>query len=180
MVNYLKAYNCRLNCQHSSDLDDGQSRFSLIRRTTIKAPDGERVCSPSVIFIHGLSTSFANHWCESVQKEQNKKNALSPPEYCLQSLSPDKISKGIYTWSLTECQGWPFNLYGYWEQISSTANGKDQISASANRLGSERWLVCTYILATRTNWNLSVNVKSICRRRILRWDWRRKRIARLF
>lgn len=44
--------------QHSSDLDDGQSRFSSTKGATSKAPDGERVNSPSDIFIHGLSTSW--------------------------------------------------------------------------------------------------------------------------
>lgn len=56
MLNYMKAYNCHLSCQHSFDLDDGLSQFSLIGGASTKAPDGERVNSPSVIFIHGLST----------------------------------------------------------------------------------------------------------------------------
>lgn len=56
MLNYMKAYNCGLSCQHSSDLDDGQSRFALISGAATKAPDGERVKIPaSVVFTHGLS-----------------------------------------------------------------------------------------------------------------------------
>lgn len=105
-----------------------------------------------------VSHSYADDWWEGIPERQNKKSLQLARNPAFQGLSLNKISTAIYTWSLTECQGWPFNLYGYREQISSTANWKDQISASANRLSSERWLVRSYVLATQANWNLSVNV----------------------
>lgn len=88
MLNYLKAYNCRLSCQHSSDLHDGQSRFSLFSGAATKAPDGERVNFQCVIFIHALSTCCqfptATQMTGWKAFQKNKiKNARSSPEYRL-------------------------------------------------------------------------------------------------
>lgn len=89
-------------CQHSSDLDDGQSRLSSIGGAATKAPDGGRVNSQSVIFIHGPSacclfpTALQMAGVKAL-KMNKKKNARSPPNTAFRVHLLIKISTAVYT-----------------------------------------------------------------------------------
>lgn len=84
MLNYLKAYNCRLSCKHSPDLHDGQSRFPLISGAATKAKSKFSVrhlysCPENVL---SVSHSYADDWWEGIPEKQNKKSprlARIPP-----------------------------------------------------------------------------------------------------
>lgn len=128
MLNYLKACNCRLSCQHSSDLHDGQSQFSLISGAATKAPDDERVNSQRVIFIHAPSTRC--QFPTAAQRTGGKAFQKNKIKQCpqLARIRPFRLYLLMKNFTAYMCliidwrRGWPFNLYGYREQISSTAN----------------------------------------------------------